>query len=88
MWVKPRARRDQVIGLREGALHVSLSAPPVEGRANEALVRFLADVLDVRRWQVEIVSGLRSRHKIVRVTDIAPVELRGRLEEIARSAET
>jgi len=88
VWVKPRARRDQVIGLREGALHVSLSAPPVEGRANEALVRFLADVLDVRRWQVEIVSGLRSRHKIVRVTDIAPVELRGRLEEIARSAET
>jgi uncharacterized protein (TIGR00251 family) len=79
VWVKPRAGRNQVIGLREGALHVSLTAPPVEGQANEALVRFLAQVLAVRPRQVDIVSGQHSRHKIIRISEIAPEELRQRV---------
>ncbi len=82
VWVKPRARRDQVIGLREGALHVALSAPPVEGRANEALVRFLSKVLGVGRSQVAIVSGEHSRHKVVRIGGLSPEELRRRLGKI------
>ena len=68
------------MGLREGALHVALAAPPVEGKANEALVRLLADVLDVRQGQVEIVSGERSRHKTVRISGIAPQELHRRVD--------
>lgn len=82
VWVKPRAGRNRVIGLREGALHVALNAPPVEGRANEALVRFLAEVLEVRQSQVEIVSGERSRHKVVRIAGLAPEELRRRLGKV------
>jgi len=84
VWVKPRAGRDQVIGLREGALHVALKAPPVEGRANEALLRFLAEVLEVRPGQVALVSGERSRHKVVRISGLAPEELRRRLEAVLR----
>ena len=80
VWVKPRAGRNQVVGTREGALHVALTAPPVEGKANEALVRFLAEVLDVRPRQVEIVAGEHSRHKIVRIVDLAPDELRRRVD--------
>lgn len=82
VWVKPRAGHNQVIGLREGALHVALNAPPVEGRANEALVRFLSEVLEVRQSQVEIVSGERSRHKVVRIAGLAPEELRRRLGKV------
>ena len=80
VWVKPRSSRNQVVGIREGALHVALTAPPVEGKANEALVRFLADLLGVRQNQVEIVSGERSRSKVVRIAGLAPAELRERLE--------
>jgi uncharacterized protein (TIGR00251 family) len=82
VWVKPRASRNQVIGIREGTLHVALTAPPVEGKANDALVRFLAELLDVRQRQVEIVTGERSRHKIVRVSEVAPDELRRRVEAL------
>jgi uncharacterized protein (TIGR00251 family) len=80
VWVKPRARRTQVVGIREGALHVALTAPPVEGKANEALMKFLASMLDVRQGQVEIVSGARSRYKVIRISGIAPEELRRRVE--------
>ncbi len=82
VWVQPRAGRNQVIGLREGALHGDLNAPPVEGRANESLVRFLSEVLEIRQNQVVIVSGERSRHKIVRIAGLAPEELRRRLEKV------
>ncbi len=84
VWVKPRAKRNQIVGLRESALHVSLTAPPVEGKANEALVGLLAELLGVRRKQIEIVSGLHSRHKVIRVADIDTAELRRRVEELLR----
>ena len=66
-------------GLSEGVLRVRLTAPPVENRANEALVRFLAEALGVPRGCVEIVAGDRGRNKIVRVRGVAPDELRRRL---------
>jgi len=82
VWVKPRASRNQVMGIREGALHVALNAPPVEGKANAALIRFLAELLGVRQRQVEIVSGERSRSKVVRVTGLDTAELHERLEKV------
>jgi uncharacterized protein (TIGR00251 family) len=84
VWVKPRAGRNQVVGVREGALHLALTAPPVQGEANKALVRFLADLLDLRQNQVEIVSGQHSRHKVVRIVDISSAELHRRVESIIR----
>lgn len=77
--VQPRSSRDGVAGLSEGILRVRLTAPPVENRANEALVRFLAEALGVPRGCVEIVAGDRGRNKIVRVRGVAPDELRRRL---------
>lgn len=82
VWVKPRAGRNQVVGVREGALHVALAAPPVDGKANDALVRFLAELLGVRQRQVEIVAGEHSRHKIVRINEVGPADLRRRVEQI------
>ena len=77
--VQPRSSRDGVAGLSEGVLRVRLTAPPVENRANEALVRFLAGALRVPRGCVEILAGDRGRNKIVRVRGVAPDELRRRL---------
>jgi uncharacterized protein (TIGR00251 family) len=74
--VQPRASRDTIDGFREGALRVRLTAPPVEGEANEALVRFLAARLNLPRSAVRILSGHRSRTKrvAVRGTTVARVE--------------
>ena len=60
-----------------------LTAPPVEGAANRALVEFLADALDVPKSAVEIVAGARSREKRVRVAGMSAEALRSRLEQLA-----
>jgi uncharacterized protein (TIGR00251 family) len=68
--VIPRARTDEIAGTREGALLVRLTAPPVEGAANDALIAFLADRLRVPRRAVRIVGGERGRHKRVAVRGV------------------
>ncbi len=70
MRVLPRAQRNAFQGVREGALVVRLAAPPLEGRANAALQAFLAEALGVRRSQVTIRTGEKSRNKVVRVEGV------------------
>ena len=77
--VVPRASKNEIVGFHGDALKVRLAAPPVEGRANEALIAFLAHRLDVRKSQVEIVAGATSRQKIIRVIGLSPQELREHL---------
>lgn len=77
--VVPRAAREELAGFRDGILRVRLAAPPLEDRANEALVRFLARLLDVPRRCVELAAGTRSRDKIVRVHGLGDGEIRDRL---------
>ena len=55
--VQPRASRTEIAGVQQGALKVRLQAPPVDGAANEALVEFLSDTLDVPRRMIRIVAG-------------------------------
>ena len=66
--VVPRSSRNQVVGIVGGVLKIKLTAPPVEGAANTALIEFVAERLGVRRSAVSIVSGDKARHKLVRVT--------------------
>jgi hypothetical protein len=77
--VQPRASRDALSGEREGALVVRLTAPPVEGAANEALARFLGKALGVAPSAVRVVSGLTGRNKVVRVAGLDPATARERL---------
>jgi hypothetical protein len=69
--VVPRASKNQIAGVEGDAIKVRLNAPPVEGKANDTLIAFLADALDVRRAQVEIVTGHTSRRKVVRVRGVS-----------------
>jgi uncharacterized protein (TIGR00251 family) len=57
--------------MEDGSIKVRLTAPPVDGAANEALVKFLADTLSVAKSQVEIVSGHTSRDKVLRISGIS-----------------
>src|SRR6266853_6373229 len=74
--VHPRARKNAITGELGGALKLSLTAPPVEGRANQACIEFLANLLKVPRSSVTIASGQSSRRKIIRVTGLAAEEVR------------
>jgi uncharacterized protein len=77
--VQPRASRDQVAGVAGDAVRVRLTAPPVDGAANEALVRLLADRLDVSRASIVLVSGHTGRDKMVEVSGLSPEEVARRL---------
>jgi len=68
--VQPRASRDEIAGEWEGALRVRLQAPPVDDRANEALIEFLARILKISRSAVRILSGERSRTKRVELSGV------------------
>jgi uncharacterized protein len=66
--VQPGAKRTEVTGLHGEALKIRLAAPPIEGRANEALLKFIAESFGVPMRQVELKQGGQSRHKVVAVT--------------------
>jgi uncharacterized protein (TIGR00251 family) len=70
VYVAPRSSFNKVVGLHDGAVKVALTAPPVEGAANKALVDLLAKVLGVSKSAVSLVSGETSRNKVVRVAGI------------------
>lgn len=79
VWAKPRAKKSRLAGERGHAIEVSLAAPPVDGAANEELVRVLASVLDVPKRAVAIVRGETSQRKLVEVRGISAAEARERL---------
>jgi uncharacterized protein (TIGR00251 family) len=77
--VQPRAKRNAIVGELGDALKIALTAPPVDGRANQACVEFFADLLGLPRSSITIASGQSSRNKVIRVTGISADELRRRL---------
>jgi uncharacterized protein len=83
--IHPRAKRDAVTGEHGDALKIALTAPPVEGRANEALIAFLSALLKVPRASVSIAAGQSSRNKVVRVAGISAAAARQILEPAAGS---
>lgn len=70
--VQPGAKRSEAAGEHGEALKIRLAAPPVDGKANAALVAFVAHRLDVPRSQVELIGGAASRQKRLRVTGVSP----------------
>jgi uncharacterized protein len=77
--VHPRAKKDGITGEIGDALKVSLTAPPVEGRSNEACVEFFAKLLKVPRSSVTIASGQSSRNKVIRVVGVTAQHVRDQL---------
>ena len=65
--VQPRASVNEIVDASGDELRVRVTAPPVDAAANEALVRFLADVLDCPRNRVELLRGNTSRHKVLKI---------------------
>lgn len=76
----PNAPRSEVAGTVEDAVKIRIKAPPVEGKANKALVEFLAETLGLRRRDVELLRGETGRNKQLLVRGLSPDQLRTRLK--------
>jgi len=77
--VVPNAKSDMVVGKHGGAIKVKLRAPALEGKANAALIRFLADLLKVPSRTIVVLRGHMSRDKVIRIEGLREEELRTRL---------
>jgi uncharacterized protein (TIGR00251 family) len=80
--IHPRARKNAITGVVGDALKLALTAPPVEGRANEACIAFLAEFLNVPRSSVTIAAGASSRQKLIRVTGMQAAAVEVKLRTI------
>ena len=81
--VQPRARKNAITGTFGDALKLALTAPPIEGRANEAVIDFLAGFFDIPRSSITIASGKTSRLKVVHVSGTNTEHLYRRLSEVS-----
>ncbi|MFZ0291467.1 MAG: DUF167 domain-containing protein [Candidatus Sulfotelmatobacter sp.] len=77
--VHPRAKKNAITGELGDALKISLTAPPIDGKANEACIEFFAKLLKVPRSSVTIASGHTSRSKVIRVAGLSAEEVRKRV---------
>jgi uncharacterized protein (TIGR00251 family) len=80
--VTPRASKNEIVEiLSDGTVKIHLTAPPVEGKANDALLKFLANVLDVSVRQLDIVAGAGGRDKLISVIDMDATTLHKKILE-------
>jgi uncharacterized protein (TIGR00251 family) len=80
--VVPRASRAEIAGIQEGALKIKITALPVDGAANEACLKLLAKALKLKKGQMEILAGAKSRKKIVLITDVNKKDLEAKIKNI------
>ena len=77
--VQPAARRNAITGIHDGALKISLTTPPTDGRANQALIAFLAGELHIPRARVTLLTGASSRSKSIHIDGLTAAQLRAAL---------
>ena len=84
--VIPHASRAEIAGAQEGAFKIKVTAPPVEGAANEACIKLLAKELGLKKSQMEISSGAKSRKKTVMIKDISKEELQIKINNMCKAS--
>lgn len=78
--VQPKAKKTDIIGLYDGMVKLAVASPPVDGKANATVVAFLANFFKLKKNQVHIISGARSRRKVCILGDLKEAAVRSRLE--------
>ena len=77
--VYPNAARDEVLGFTDGVCHIKVAAPPVKGKANDRLIAFLSQLLDVSKGRVSIIKGHTSRSKLIAIDGLSREDVMKRL---------
>ena len=80
--VNPHASRSQIAGISEGLLKVKVTAPPVEGAANDACIELLAKKLGLKKSRMKISAGARGRKKTILINDVSRTELEQKLRSL------
>ena len=84
MQVQPNASENMVVRFEEGVWHLRIAAPPVKGKANSELIKFLSDLLGVSKGRITIEKGYTSRRKVIAVEGMGEGEVRGRMSGFLR----
>ena len=75
--VQPNAGRNEVLGFKNGCLHVKIAAPPVKGKANQELIGLLSDILKVSKSNIAIIKGMSSKTKVISISGLRQDQLMG-----------
>ena len=78
VYLQPKSSRNEIVGPYRDGIKVRVTSPPVEGKANEALIRFLAKELEISPSSIEILKGLQSRQKTLRISHSNALTLKGK----------
>jgi len=84
--VMPRSPRCEVAGIQDGALKIRITSPPLEGKANNECIRFLADQLKIKRVQITIIAGHKSRNKTVSISGVRKADVEALSSEEKRQS--
>jgi uncharacterized protein (TIGR00251 family) len=87
VYLQPKSSKNEIVGLYRDGIKIKVTAPPVEGKANEVLIRFLARELNVSPSCIEILKGYHSREKTLRISGTMEQELAKRLKDRFKSLE-
>ena len=83
--IQPQATKSKIVGIYDDCLKIAVKAPPVEGKANRELLRFLASILGVKKRQLEIKSGAMTRRKQVPLLSVDPADISDKLNSCMTS---
>lgn len=83
VYVQPKSSRNGFAGLHKDAMKLAITAPPVDGKANAAVIKFLAVFLNVKKKNLEIRHGLQSRNKTVCISGLDAEEIRARMQAVS-----
>ncbi|MBI4743302.1 MAG: YggU family protein [Actinobacteria bacterium] len=81
VWIQPRSSRTEIVGSYRETLKIKIKAPPVEGKANQECLRFLASFFDVKKNQIKLISGETGRLKRIAISGISYEEIVSKLEK-------
>ena len=80
--VQPNASQNGLLGFKDGVLHVRVAAPPLKGKANRELIRFLSDILGIRKASLTIEKGAANRWKVIGISGLTQREVAGLVERL------
>ncbi|MDD2404677.1 MAG: DUF167 family protein [Victivallaceae bacterium] len=78
-WIQPKSSRDSIVGIQGDAIKISITAPPVDGKANACLCKYLAKIAGVSKSSVRLISGQASRRKLFQIDNISKQQLLDKL---------
>lgn len=81
--IVPGSSKNKIVGVYNNALKISITAPPVEGKANKECIAYLSKYFDVAKSKIEIISGETSKNKLIKIYDISQSKFLDKIEKIS-----